>query len=83
MIIELDYPIEYDGKSITQIELKRPKGKHLKHFPVSPGIGDLLDMGCRVSGLAQYVFDEMDAADVTKVCEVLADFLAGGQKTGS
>lgn len=83
MKLTLNYPILFDGKKLTEIELSRPKGKHLKFLPTSPGLSDLIDMAVRVSGQPEYVFDEMDASDVTRVCEVLSDFLAGGQPTGT
>ncbi len=77
--IKLAYPIEWDGKTLDEIVLQRPKGKHLKKMPGEPGIKDLLALASRVSGLPPMVFDELDGLDVTAVCEAIGDFLSVGQ----
>lgn len=78
-IIKLDFPIDWDGQTIEEIVLQRPKGKHLKKMPGEPGIKDLLALASRVSGHPSMIFDELDGSDVTKVCEAIGDFLSDGQ----
>lgn len=77
--IKLEFPIDFDGESISEVKLKRPKGKHLKKLPAEPGVKDLLAIASRVSGLPAIIFDEMDGSDVSLVCEAIGDFLAPGQ----
>ncbi len=81
--VELAYPIDWDNdEEITFIELKRPKGKHIKGLGKDPGIKDILDIASKVSGYSPRFFDELDAVDCLKVSEVIGDFLEDGQKTG-
>ena len=80
--INLKYPFDWDGKTISQIELKRPKMKHIKHLGESPTTDDLIKVAAKVSGQLPIVFDEMDALDGIAVCEAVADFLADAQPTG-
>ncbi len=77
--VKLAYPFEWDGKEITEITLQRPRGKHLKKMPSSPGINDLLLLASKVSGHPPVVFDELDGVDVTAICEAIGDFLSSGQ----
>lgn len=77
--IKLTYPVEFDNQTIEEITLQRPKGKHLKKMPATPGMNDLLALASRVSGLAPVIFDELDGVDVTAVCEAIGDFLSDGQ----
>jgi len=76
--ITLEYAIEFDGKSITEITLNRPKGKHLKKMKGDPGVSDLIGIASKCSGIAPLVFDEMDGQDITRVCEEIGNFLSGG-----
>lgn len=85
-IVELDYPFEWptdDGKKLIEsIELQRPKGKHIKKFGTTLGMEALMALASKLSGYTPGFFEEMDASDVLKINDVLADFLEGGQKTG-
>ena len=81
--IKLRYPVEYDGKNIDYLELKRPKGKHLKTLPVNPSTKDMIHLAAKLSGEPTPVFDEMDAVDIIAVSETIAGFLDRGQETGA
>ncbi len=80
--LKLRYPVEFNGETISEIELKRPKGKHLKVLPANPTTKDLLVLAAKLSGYPTQVFDEMDAVDVIAVSEAIANFLERGQETG-
>ena len=80
--IKLHYPFEYDQERIEVINLKRPKGKHLKGLPDKPTVEDILILAAKLSGKPTTVFDEMDAVDVVRVAEEIEGFLLGGQKSG-
>ena len=83
--IELDYPVEWgEGGLVKEIELKRPKGKHIKKLGKDVLMENLLTIAAKicVGDYTPAFFDEMDAADCIKVTEVIGDFLESGQKTG-
>lgn len=82
-IIKLLYPIEWDEEGeVTEIELKRPKGKHIKHLGKDVSMKEIFDIASKVSGYTPAFFDELDAADCLQVSEVIGDFLDSGPKTG-
>lgn len=81
--VTLAYPIEWGEEGLVDaIELKRPKGKHLKGLGKDVGMGDIFKIASKVSGYTPAFFDEMDAADCLKISEVIGDFLDSGPKTG-
>ncbi len=81
--VPLDFPIEWGEEGlVTEIILKRLKGKHIKSMGKDAIMGDMFKMAGKVCGYSPAFFDEMDATDCMKVTEVIGDFLEGGQKTG-
>jgi hypothetical protein len=78
-IVELDYPVEFQEKTYTQITLNRPKGKHLKKMPPDPGFKDFMLLAARVSDVPSIIFEELDGSDTTKIVEVMGDFFQSGQ----
>ena len=80
--IQLKYPTDFDGKTVTEIEFQRLKGKHIKKFPHEPSTEDLMRLACKVSDFPLPFFDELDAVDIITVAETMGDFLGGGRETG-
>ncbi|PCJ13800.1 MAG: hypothetical protein COB04_16060 [Gammaproteobacteria bacterium] len=80
--IKLEYPIEYGEETISEIVLKRPKGKHLRKLPAEMDMDDILLFAGELSDLTPAQIDELDAADITKIQEKISGFLERGQKTG-
>lgn len=82
--IELAFPIEFGGETVTQIVVKRPKFKHLKFINDMDSItgdefGQLLS---KLTGQPSDVIDELDAEDLEEIGEVVEGFLKRGKKTG-
>lgn len=78
----LQEPFNFGSEEITEIVLKRPKGKHLKKLPMEPTMGDFLDLAARLCDRSPAFIDEMDVIDVQEVAEIVQGFLGNGQKTG-
>ena len=81
-LVQLQFPFEWDGKKYDSIQLKRPKGKHLKGLPSEPTLDDLIRVAQKVTGIASPIWDEMDGADMMIVAEKIGDFLGSGRETG-
>lgn len=81
-IVKLKYPYKYGQEEITEITLRRPKGKDLRKLPAAMDTGDILNLAAALSGHAPSVIDEMDAEDVVEVIEAVSDFLPGSRPTG-
>lgn len=68
---------------ITEVQLRRPKGKDIRAMDrVEGDIGKTMALLSRVSDLDPSVLDEMDGADVVELLERVAGFLPSGQPTG-
>jgi len=83
--IPLEFPFSWgEGGLVEEIELKRPKGKHIKKLGKDVLMESLLIVAAKVcvGDFTPAFFDEMDAADCITVTEVIGDFLEGGSKTG-
>ena len=83
--IQLEYPISFGSIGpITKIGLRRIKGKDLKRIKDinSVSLKEILLLAADLSGQVPEVFDEMDAADILSVSEVVGGFLESGRKTG-
>jgi hypothetical protein len=80
---DLDFPFEWDGEIISHLDLKRPKGKHIKMLGENPTLSDLLGVASRISGYTHKVFDEMDGSDCLRLGETVAGFLSNGREIGA
>lgn len=82
--LSLEEPYLFGSETISEIKIRRPKGKDYKKMPAgledNPGV--LLDWAAHLSGHPEVVFDEMDCVDVNRVLEVVGGFFDTGQKTG-
>lgn len=81
-VIEFDYPIKWGDKLVESIELRRPKGRHIKKLGGSSSIETLIGVAVKVSEYTPKFFEELDACDTLKVTEAIGDFLDGGEETG-
>lgn len=79
---KLRYPIDFGSERITQIKLKRPKGKHVKQLGKDLDLGKLIQVAQKVADVSPPVFDELDIYDYMQLSEVVGDFLDIGQEGG-
>jgi hypothetical protein len=80
--IKLIYPVEYDGTKYSELEVRRPKMKHLKKMPADPTVDDLMALSVKLTDLPVKVIEELDAKDGMALLGVIGGFLSGGQETG-
>jgi hypothetical protein len=79
--LKLECPVP-NGKEpeITELVIKRPRGKHLRTFGQEAGMAELLDLISRCSGQsAKAVIDELDVADAMRASKVAGCFFDSGQ----
>lgn len=83
VVVKLDWPLKWDSDElVTEITLRRPKGRDIKSIGKDLNMADLLAIAAKLSGYTPAFFDELDGADCLKVTEVVGDFLDNGQVTG-
>jgi len=75
-VIELEVPIELpNGEIIKQLNLIRPKAKHLRKMPgEGMTVGDMLTLAGKLARQPNHVIDELDGKDIEKVTEAIGDF---------
>lgn len=76
--IKLEYPIEWGSETITEIVLRRPKTKHIKHLGAKSTMSEVLLIAAKCSGIAPAMLGEFDAKDGIKIAETIQDFLGDG-----
>ena len=81
--VRLSQPIASDGKTVTEVQVRRPKVKDLRAMerdntnPASQ-IDQGVAMAALLTELPVEIIDEMDAVDFAAVSEVIAGFLPQG-----
>ncbi|MCB1498582.1 MAG: phage tail assembly protein [Bauldia sp.] len=82
-IVRLSQPIAWDGKSVTDVQVRRPKVKDLRAMERdTTNAASQIDQGVAMAALLTElpieVINEMDAVDFATVSEVIAGFLPVG-----
>ncbi len=80
----LRYPVEFGTDTITEITLRRPKGKDMERLRdgAIPSMADTLDLIGQLSGQPKAVVREFDADDVEEVARIIQGFRGSGRPTG-
>jgi hypothetical protein len=72
---KLEYPIQVGSESVSEIELSRPKIKHLKKLDSIVGeIAKICKMIELCSGLLPPIVDEIDVKDIVELGKILDSF---------
>jgi len=81
---KLNMPVQFGERTITELQLRRPKGKDLRKLKGGEtSIGDILDIASKLAGEPPAVIDELDGEDSLRLAEVIGDFLGNSRRTGS
>jgi Phage tail assembly chaperone proteins, E, or 41 or 14 len=81
-VYALKHPFAFGDRQVTELTFDRLKGKHLRKMGATPTMDDLLTLASKSAKEPPALFDEMDAADVVEVSEVIGAFLGGSPPTG-
>lgn len=78
--IQLSEAIEAHGERVSVLTLRRPKARDLQDMPLKPNMvmGDLYGVAAACADLPPSAIDQLDAADLMKVMEVVGGFLGVG-----
>ena len=87
--VPLEFPIEWDGKTISEVTLHRPKGKDMRRIAEAENSSsNKMEAGAvmvaTLSDLPDGAIDELDFEDFTAISEAIADFFpkSAGQAVG-
>lgn len=73
-IIPLTEPVEWGDKKITQLEMSKPKAKHLRKLSTEPNMDEMLDLVADLAGQPEGMIDELEMIDATTACEFFGSF---------
>ena len=81
----LDFPVEFSGRTVTEVIVRRPKGKDMRFFPkagegmspeeIYPFYAQLISSAGQP--LTEEFIDEMDMGDINRISEAVTSFLDG------
>lgn len=93
--LKLQFPFEHQGVAITEVIVRRPKGKDMRFLPKGTNVGvedmypfyaQLTSLGQNGAPIEESMIDDMDAADVAELGAIIDSFLpkkTGGRPTGA
>jgi hypothetical protein len=80
--IVLRKPIQFGQETISELEIRDPKAKDFRKFPMQPAMGDILDLAGHLAGQPKQVIDELGVQDMMEVFEIVGAFFPFGLETG-
>jgi len=81
-VLALKMPVVFGTETITELQIRRPKGKDLRGMGADKGMDDMLALLSKCSGQPPKLIDSLDCSDVFAACEVLGNFMQNGRETG-
>lgn len=78
--IALSKPIKLGSDDLHEISLRSPKARELREMPIKQGLvmGDIYPVAAACADLPVSCIDQLEAADMMKVMEVVSGFLGVG-----
>jgi len=72
---KLQYPIEVDGRTITEVNIRRPKTRDMKSLDKGKGeVTGSIRLISHLTELTPAEVEEMDGKDYGNVSKIVADF---------
>jgi hypothetical protein len=86
--LKLDHPFSVDGKTLTEVSIRRPKVRDIRAVDKVKEDGDLqqgIVTVALLTGLSVEALDDMDAGDFARVSEVVGGFFGNSRapRTGA
>lgn len=84
--VTLSAPIEAHGEELYSLRFRKPKGRDFKQISASSMESPfqmILDFAAVLADVPPSAMDELEAADVQRVCEVVGPLLPQSHGTGA
>lgn len=78
-VVKLKYPVTQGSQTTEEVTVDRPKAKHMRGIKDITSIDGSLAMISKVINQPPSFVDELDAADIEQISEVMESFLQPGQ----
>lgn len=74
--LELKHPFEFEGKMVTELQLRRPKLRDLKRAAkVKDDLDKSMTMLADLAEVSPKLLDELDTEDFTRAADMLGEFM--------
>jgi hypothetical protein len=80
--LKLKAPIQFGSDKIESLTFREAKAKDFRDMPITPKIGDLLNVAAKLSGQPPSVIDLLSPGDMTEVLTLMGEFMGPGPATG-
>ena len=76
--LALEFPVEFKGAAITELTVRRPKGSDMRFLPKGDeaSVEGMFPFFSLLCGTDEQLLDELDAADINALGEIVNGFLA-------
>lgn len=81
-VLKLARPLKLGTETLEALELKQCQAEHLMDMHVDASIGDLLELGGRLSLQADVILDRLDVEDALPLVALVSDFFGASPETG-
>ncbi|MCI0668391.1 MAG: phage tail assembly protein [Methylococcaceae bacterium] len=76
IVITLKTPVQAFGEEITELKLRRPKGKDFRAITSTTPMGMTLDLAGALADVPPSTIDQLDGEDVMKLAQAVAPFFS-------
>lgn len=80
--VQLSEAVKHGEDDYRVLEIRKPKGKHLRNMPMEPTMGDMLNLAAELAEVPYSVMDELEWVDLEKVMDAVGNFMPAGPGTG-
>jgi hypothetical protein len=80
--ITLAKPINFGSETISKLDIREPVAGDMRGLPLQMGFDEMLTLAGKLTAQPDSVINQLSMPDVTKVMEVVGDFLQGSPATG-
>ena len=80
--LKLKNPVQFGSDKIEALTFREAKAKDFRDMPITPKVGDLLNVAAKLSGQPPSVIDLLSPGDMTEVLMLMGEFMGPGPATG-
>ncbi len=81
--VKLSDPIMFGTEKIETLNFRKAKAKDFRDMPITPKVGDMLDIAAKLSSQPPSVIDMLSPKDMAEVMKIMGEFMGDGLETGS
>ncbi|GEM_PF-7135503 len=81
--LKLNDPIQFGTEKIESLSFRKAKAKDFREMPITPNVGDLLNVAAKLAAQPYSVIDMLSPKDMAEVMKILGELMGDGPETGA